>query len=177
LATFVLHLLIAGNGDLSVQFAALHCCQLRGAPRGCSTVARVEVIVPADAFVIRFRPFEPGRVLASAEKEYRRAGHYRLSVFADTAEPDERAEAVVKRLLQVAELDGIPTATNPKYTLCTAAGKLLDRGFVFHKYDEDDPDPVDELDEHYSIDLGEEPTLGDVARFLEPFGPATRRQS
>jgi len=137
----------------------------------------VEVIVPADALVVRFRPFEPNSVLASAAKEYRRAGHFRLSVFADTAEADEDIEAVVKRLLHVAELDGIAGATNPKYTLCAAAGKLLDRGFVFHKYDEDDPDPGDEVDEHYSVDLGEEPTLGDVARFLEPFGPVTRRQS
>jgi hypothetical protein len=135
----------------------------------------VQVAIPATALVIRFRPWEPERVLASAEKEHRRAGHHRLSVFADTARPGEDSAAVVQRLLQAAELDGIPPEKNPKYTLCTEAGNLLKEGFSFHKYDQDDPDPADEADEHYSVDIGEQPTLEDVTRFLQPFGPPVGR--
>jgi hypothetical protein len=137
----------------------------------------VEVSVPADALVVRFRPFDSEHVLESARKEYRRAGHYRLSVFADLAAEGEDREAVVIRLLQVAELAGIQAEKNKKYALCTEASKLTEAGFVFHKYDEDDPDPDDEQDEHYSVDLGEQPTLEDVARFLAPFGSPIGRQS
>ena len=114
-------------------------------------------------------------MLASAVKEYRRAGHHRLSVFADTARQGEDEAAVVHRLLHTAELDGIPPGKNPKYALCAEAGNLLKEGFTFHKYDEDDPDPADEADEHYSVDIGEQPTLGDVTRFLQPFGSPVGR--
>jgi hypothetical protein len=54
--------------------------------------------------VIRFRPTDPDRVLASAAKEYRRTGHYRLSVFAGTLAPGEDEAALQDRLLRAAEL-------------------------------------------------------------------------
>lgn len=49
--------------------------------------------VPEDALVIRFRPTAPDRALASAEKEYRRIGRHRLSVFADVARAEESEDA------------------------------------------------------------------------------------
>ncbi len=125
--------------------------------------------IPRDAVVIRFRPIRDDAVLASAVKEYRRAGHYRVSVFADAARQGESFEAVEARLLEASELAQLDPAANNRYFTCTA-GQLLDRGFTFWKDDE-----PGELAEHYSIDLGERPTLDDVSRFVGAFGPARRR--
>lgn len=133
-------------------------------------VGGMQVQVPPDALVIRFRPTDPAKVLEWAAKEHRRSGHYRLSVFAAAPGPGGAGAAVQARLLKASELAGIDPAGNAKYFVCTHARQLLDRGFTFWK-DDDDPD---EPAEHYSVDLGETPTLGVVRRFLEPFGPALR---
>jgi hypothetical protein len=150
-------------------------CRLRwrrSAPRyeqGRDENNGVKVDIPPDAVVIRFRPFTAEAVLASAAKEYRRAGHYRVSVFADARRPGEEESDVVARLMQVAGLSGIDVASNPRYMLCSSGEDITARGFEFHKDDEDDPDPVDEATEHYSVELGNEPTLEDAGRFLAPF--------
>jgi hypothetical protein len=127
--------------------------------------------VARDAVVIRFRPTDPSAVWQWAAKEYRRTGGYRLSVFADVRRGQESEQDVIDRLLQVSELAGIDPEKNKKYCLCTAASGLLDLGFTFWK-DEDD----DELDEHYSVDLGTDAVPEDVEKFLGVFGPATGRR-
>jgi hypothetical protein len=132
----------------------------------------MQVQIPEEALVIRFRPTDPDRVLASAAKEYRRTGHYRLSVFAGAPAPGEDEAMLQDRLLRAAELDGIDLAKQPKYFVCTQAGMLLKGGFTFWKYDDDPSEPPD----HYSVDLGEEPALRDVTRFLEPFRSAPMRR-
>jgi hypothetical protein len=125
--------------------------------------------ISRDALVIRFRPIRADQVLASAVKEHRRTGHYRVSVFADIARPGESFEVVEARLLEAAGLAGIDPVRNDRYFTCFA-GQLLDRGFTFWKDDE-----PGEPAEHYSVDLGERPTLEDVNRFCGVFGPARRR--
>jgi hypothetical protein len=124
------------------------------------------------AVVIRFRPTDPDRVLASAEVERRRIGRFGLSVFADVARPDEDEDAVVARLLVAADLAGMGSDRHPKFWICATASEFLDEGFVFYK-DEDD---VDELPEHFSVDLGDVATLTDVRRFLDRFGPQGGRR-
>jgi hypothetical protein len=131
------------------------------------------VDVPADAVVIRFRPWASESVWASACKEYRRIGRYRLSVFADGRRGEETQEEVIDRLLRATEIR-IDPGKNKKYSLCTSAEKLTDLGYTFWK----DMDDDGELDEHYSVDLGIEATPNDVERFLGVFHPAEeRRQS
>jgi hypothetical protein len=133
--------------------------------------ARVQADVPDDAVVIRFRPIDPQSVLNSAEKEARRTGgRWGASVFADVPRPGESQEDVIARLLVASELSGIDPKGNRKYFVCAQAKELLDRGFTFWK-DEDD----DELQEHYSVVLGESPSVDDAVRFLEPFGEGRRR--
>jgi len=126
--------------------------------------------IPPDALVMRFTPVQAAAVLNKAAQEHRRTGHYRVSVFAAVARQGESVEAVEARLLRASELGHIDPASNLKYFTCRA-GALLERGFTFWKYD-DDPD---ELPEHYSVDLGDSPTLDDAGRFLGAFGPAHRR--
>lgn len=136
----------------------------------------MEVSVPGDAVVVRFSPFGPERTLARARTEYDRVGHYRVSVFVGLREEGEDQASIIQRLLEAAELGGIQPTNNPKYMLCAEASKITAAGFTFHKYDEDDPDLGFEQDEHYSVDLGEEPTLEDAERFLEPFGSPVKRE-
>jgi hypothetical protein len=126
--------------------------------------------VPRDAVVVRFRPTEPGAVWNWAVKEHRRSGRYRLSVFADVRRGQETEQDVVRRLLEASELAGIDPERNKKYCLCTSAAELLDRNFTFWK----DGD-IDELDEHYSVDLGTDAAPEDVDRFLGVFGPPEER--
>jgi hypothetical protein len=95
-------------------------------------LARGEVVVPDDAIVVRFLPFQRESVLKSAEREHRRIGHYRLSSFADAPSPCKSAQETVDRLLRAAELDGLSREGNEKF-LVTSAKELLDRGFGFHK--------------------------------------------
>lgn len=122
------------------------------------------VEIDRDAVVIRFRPTDPTAVLGWAEKEHRRTGRYRLSVFAAAASDGEAEEAVIERLLGVSELAGMDPKKNPKHWVCTAASELTALNFVFYKDDEED-----EFDEHYSVDLGSAPTVDDAIRFLSPF--------
>lgn len=117
-----------------------------------------------DAIVIRFRPISPDSVLRSAEREFRRAGRYGLSVFADVPRDGESADAVITRLLAASELAGMSPQDNPKYYVCSRAEQLLHEGFTFVKDGDDD-----ELAEHYTVDLGDEPRLVDVERFLGAF--------
>jgi hypothetical protein len=65
----------------------------------------VQVDVPSDAGVIRFRPVEPSRVMEWAAKEYRRTGRYRPSMFASVSGSGESSEAAEGRLLDAARLD------------------------------------------------------------------------
>src|SRR5580700_400151 len=113
--------------------------------------------VPPDAVVMRFPPVQPEAVFKKAIQEHRRTGHYAVSVFADEAGQGESAEAVEARLLKASELGGIDPARNPNYYICRAQ-VLLDMKFTFLKYD-DEPDKSNELPEHYSVDLGQDPTL------------------
>ncbi len=131
---------------------------------GCGSVA-----LPADAVVVRFRPTDPEKVLEWARKEFRRTGHYRLSVFADARRGDEDEAAVIRRLLAVSELVGLDPSRNPRYYVC-AASDLQALNFAFYK-DEDDDEP----EQHYSVDLGNDPTA-DVVRFLGAFGPPGGRR-
>jgi hypothetical protein len=131
----------------------------------------VRTDVPEDAVVIRFRPTDPQSVLNSAEKEARRTGgRWGVSIFAAARRPGESTEEVIARLLVASELSGIDPSSNRKYFVCAQAKELLDEGFMFWK-DEDD----DELREHYTVVLGEPPTLDDAERFLRAFGEARRR--
>ena len=127
--------------------------------------------VQPDALVIRFRPTDPESVLNWAAKAHRDCGRYLLSVFADKARHGESDADLRKRLLDAAGISGLDLANQKKYYVCTQAKELLDRGFAFTK-DEDD----DEMVEHYSVDLGTEPTLEDVTRFLDAF-PVEERLS
>jgi hypothetical protein len=133
----------------------------------------MQVNIAPDAIVVRFAPVQPERVLNKAAQEYRRIRCHWVSVFAAEAGQGESDEAVAARLLQASELGGIDPARNPKYYTCRAQ-ELLDRGFTFWKYDEE-PDKSKERPEHYSVDLGERPTLGDASRFAEVFGEGLRR--
>lgn len=126
--------------------------------------------VPREALVIRFRPTDPEAVLGWAKKEYRRTGYHRLSVFADAPIGSESIHDLHVRLLKASELSGLTADKNKNYYVCTEAAKLLDAGFKFYKDGDDD-----ETDEHYSVDLGVEPDLDDVQRFLSTFGPAEKR--
>ncbi len=64
---------------------------------------------------------------------------------------------------------GDEPANNPKYYVCASARELLDRGFAFVKdgYDE-------EPELHFSVDMGPDPNIETVERFLEPFTAARR---
>jgi hypothetical protein len=129
----------------------------------------MEADLPDDALVIRFRPTDPAAVLNWASKEYRRTGYYRLSVFATPVVSGETAEQAVTRLLKASELSGIDPRGNPRYFVCTRAATLRAGGFTFWKDGEDD-----EVEEHYSIDLGERPSEDDVRRFLAAFDQRAR---
>ncbi len=127
------------------------------------------VDVPADALVIRFRPTDPDQVFRRAELEFRRIGRYRLSVFAGVKAPGESDDDLKRRLVRAAGLSGI-NLDNQRKMFAARAEDLSGRGLVFYK-DEDD----DELDEHYSVDLGLESPRDIADRFLEAFGPGERR--
>lgn len=119
---------------------------------------------------MRFRPTDPQKVFEAAERESRRTGLYGCSVFADTARAGETEDDVIDRLLVAADLVGMVKDRHPKYYVCASAQRLLDLGYTFWK-DEDD----DEIPEHYSVSLGNEPTVEDAVSFLSAFGPARKR--
>jgi hypothetical protein len=122
------------------------------------------VALPGDALVIRFRPTDPDRVLKRAGDEYRRTGRHGASVFAAVGEPGETDVALKRRLLAVAELSGMKPEDHPKFYVCTRAEELYRRGFMFYRDGDDD-----EMDEHYSVDLGADAVREDAVRFLEAF--------
>jgi hypothetical protein len=121
----------------------------------------VDVALPADAVVIRFRPTAPDRVYVSAENEQVRCGRLGLSIFADAPREGEDEQAVVERLLAVAELSGMDSGSHPKYYLCADGNEIS--GYTFYKVE------GDEVPEHYNVDLGENATVDDVLPFLEKF--------
>ena len=115
--------------------------------------------------MIRFRPSEPAAILRSAQKEYRRSGKYRISVFADSkVEGETEDEQLIDRLLRAAQLSNIKPEGNKKFWLCARAAALMDDGFEFVK----DNYPGEET-EHYSIDLGNEPSLQDTEQLAGHF--------
>jgi hypothetical protein len=121
-----------------------------------------------DALVIRFKPIRADAMLASAQKEFRRSGSYRLSVFADSRhEGDPSDEAVIARMLEAAKLSHIDPNRNPKFFLCADARALMDDGFEFVKDNYAGEEP-----EHYSIDLGNDPSLQDTERLAGHFSEA-----
>jgi hypothetical protein len=126
--------------------------------------------VPGDALVIRFRPTAPPDVLRWAEKEHRRIGRHRLSVFAEVARTGETQEQLLRRLIK-ASVPRINPDKNPKVFICTRASALLGLGFTFWKDGDDD----EEADEHYSVDLGDDATIEDVERFLGVFDRVEKR--
>jgi hypothetical protein len=114
---------------------------------------------------------QPDSALRSAEKAARENGGRRcLSVFADAPREGESFDIVVRRLLVASELARINPLTNRKYFICVRAEELSTRGFTFWKDGGDDEQP-----EHYSVDLGPNPSLVDTERFIAAFGPSVRR--
>jgi hypothetical protein len=118
-----------------------------------------------EAVVIRFRPTELDSVVRGAQKEHRRTGFHRLSVFAAAPQPDETQEQTEARLVRAAELEGINLESNSKYWVARR-GELA--AFEFHKDGDDGECP-----EHYSVDLGAAEGLANACRdFLGKFnGP------
>ncbi len=120
--------------------------------------------VDPDAVVIRFRPTELEKVMNWAEKEHRRTGFYRLSVFASSPLPSESQAATEARLVGVAGLNGIDLKKNKSHWVALR-GELA--AFDFYKDDDDD---LEECPEHYSVDLGSAEGLADACRdFLSRF--------
>lgn len=119
-----------------------------------------------DALVIRFVPVEPKHLLRHITKVYRRYGVNHASVFADSQRQGETRDDLIARLLNAAELSGISASLNETFWYCSAASDLLDDGFCFVKDGYDG-----ELDEHYSIDLGNSPTIQDTEKLAAHFVP------
>lgn len=119
-----------------------------------------------DALVIRFEPIQPDLLLRHVKKINKRYGAHRASVFADITREDETHDELVTRLLEVAQLEGIVAANNHVYWCCEPASLLIDDGFHFVK------DRYDgEEDEHYSIDLGDSPSIEDTSKLAAHFEP------
>lgn len=121
----------------------------------------------AEALVIRFTPMSAQGVLDRAAKDARRSdgnGHHTASVWADHAEPGEDRQALIRRILAVTELRGLDPARNPHLWWCASARQIRDEGFIFEK----DGD-ADEPEAHYSVVLGDPPTLEDAERFVTLF--------
>ena len=79
---------------------------------------------------------------------------------------------MITRLLDAAEVTGILRANNPKYWFCQEAANLLDDGFRFVK----DGYPG-EVPEHWSIDLGNAPSVQDTEKFAGHFTQSGRWDS
>lgn len=121
------------------------------------------VEIEREAQVIRFSPTTLEPVLRRARQEYRAYGRYGLSVWASVKAGGETDEDLHRRILKASSLAMDP-ARNPKFWLCSQAGRLLDLGFVFYKNENEDEPP-----EHYSVDLGPELTDDVVRSFLDAF--------
>ncbi|MGW4848235.1 hypothetical protein [Nocardia brasiliensis] len=123
--------------------------------------------VDPNALVIRFRPMQPQALLDRAARDARRLdgpGKHTASVWCGVHEPGESDEDLRRRILDITVDNGMDAVRNSQYWACARAGDLHERGFSFIKDGYDD-----EPDAHYSVVLGEPPTLHDVERFLEPF--------
>jgi len=121
-----------------------------------------------DALVIRFVPIEPKHLLRHAKKVHKRHDVHHISVFVDSRREDETEDDLIARLLNAAELSGISISDpmNATFWYCSAASDLMNDGFRFVKDGYDG-----ELDEHYSIDLGNSPTIQDTERLAAHFVP------
>lgn len=123
------------------------------------------VSLDENAVVIRFRPTQAEAVLRSAQKEFRRVGHYGCSVYAGVPRDGESQEDVVRRVLQSADLAGMTVRSgNKKAFVCARASRIEEQGFAFLKDGDDD-----ELDDHYCVNLGNEPDEADAQRFVDQF--------
>ena len=93
---------------------------------------------------------------------------YRLSVWADTARPDEPKLDLMRRLVRAAGLNRVRIDEERNSAVWfTEAGRIYDAGFTLVKDGE-----VGEADEHYSVDLGNQPERADVERLAAVFeGP------
>lgn len=103
-------------------------------------------------------------MLRQADKAFRNMGQHRLSVYADRRRDDETEADLITRLLNAAEVSNILRANNPKYWFCQTASDLVDDGFIFVKDGYDG-----EVPEHWSIDLGQNPTVADTTRLSGHF--------
>lgn len=126
--------------------------------------------MPDEALVIRFRPVSPERVLASAEKEYRRTGRHAVSVFAGVRAAGESMVDLKSRLLAASEVAGVSADGNPQFYVCSEASQLKARGFTIMR----DGD-ADEVAEHFSVELRHSPTMEDAQRFLDAFDVREKR--
>lgn len=87
-------------------------------------------------------------------------------MFADVKAEDESDDDLLRRLVTAAGLSGLDISKNRNCWTSTS-GSLQDLGLTFWK----DGD-VDEVPEHYSLDLGSNPTVARVDEVLGAFvGP------
>lgn len=85
-------------------------------------------------------------------------------MWADHARDNETRETLIARLLDVTEINGFDAKRNKKYWWCSSAAELIALGFSFIK-DEYPGEP----EEHYSVVLGQSPTMDDAQRFVDAF--------
>lgn len=123
-----------------------------------------------EAAVLRFSPIAPERMLKKAEQAFRDCGAYRLSVFAADAQLGESEVELIDRILRATELGGIDPITNTRYWYLSKAEKIYELGYNLVKYGFDG-----EIEEHYSIDLGNSATIEDTTRIQALFSPRKRR--
>lgn len=139
---------------------------------------------PREALVLRFPPGGPDHVKKlRQEAKYVHRHHakrvgktepwYRLSVWADVAAPDEPRTELMQRLVRAAGLGRVQVDDERNSVFWWAeAGDIYDAGFTFKK-DEEPGEPP----EHYSVDLGDEPSREDVERFANTFhGPEKTKE-
>jgi hypothetical protein len=106
-------------------------------------------------------------VLNRANKDARRSdgnGHHTASVWADQAAEGEDRASLIGRILADTELHGLDPAKNTHLWWCASARAIVDAGFVFEK-----DGNADESESHYSVVLGDPPTLEDAERFVTLF--------
>ncbi|OZC84492.1 hypothetical protein CH282_15255 [Rhodococcus sp. 06-418-1B] len=126
---------------------------------------------PSNATVIRFSPIAPDRLLARAEQEYRRSARYGISVFAAAPDGTEDQDRLIQRILEASELQNVKPETNQKFWWLAEASAIYDLGYTFCK-----AGFLGEIDLHYSLLLGEAPTLEDSKRISDLFQPRKREQ-
>jgi len=124
-----------------------------------------------NATVIRFSPIGAEAILKKAGQAHRHCGAHLVSVFASDPYPDENQDEVVARILAASELQDVKPETNKKFWWLAEAGLLYDSGYSLRKYGFEG-----EIPEHFSIDLGNSPTIEDAKRISELFIPRRRDQ-